>query len=152
MVLHEHGKATSNLQNLQKPVYLVSACLVGLRTRYDARIKPIATCFDVLGDALWVPVCPEQLGGLSTPRTAADLVGGDGHDVISGKAKVVDREGNDVTEAFLTGAQQVLEIARMLQIQAVLLKSKSPSCGLSPITGVTAALLQMNNIEVQEID
>lgn len=152
MVPYETGKATSFSQNTSKPVYLVSACLVGLRTRYDATVKPIAKCFDLLQDALWIPVCPEQLGGLPTPRTPADLVGGDGYDVINGKARVVDRDGRDVTEAFLIGAHQVLEIARMLEVKAVLFKSKSPSCGLNPQAGVTAALLSLNHIEVQEIE
>lgn len=152
MVLHEPGKATSFLHNSQKPVYLVSACLVGLRTRYDAQVKPIAKVLDMLQDALWIPVCPEQLGGLPTPRTPADLVGGDGYDVISGKARVVDRKGHDVTEAFLLGAHQVLEIARMLEVKAVLFKSNSPSCGLTPQAGVAAAVLRLNHIEVQEIE
>ncbi|MBC8317496.1 MAG: DUF523 domain-containing protein [Desulfobulbaceae bacterium] len=151
MVTDEPGKATSFSKNSQKPVYLVSACLVGLCTRYDAQVKSYPKCFDMLQEALWVPVCPEQLGGLPTPRTPADLVGGDGYDVISGKARVVDRDGRDVTEKFLTGAHQVLEIARKLQVRSVLFKSKSPSCGLAPQTGVTAALLRLNNIEVQEI-
>ena len=151
MVPHETGKATSFFQNTPKPVYLVSACLIGLRTRYDAQVKPDPECLEILQDAQLIPVCPEQLGGLPTPRTPADLVGGDGYDVISGKARVVDRDGRDVTEAFLLGAHQVLEIARKLKVEAVLFKSKSPSCGLSPQVGVAAALLSLNHIKVQQI-
>ena len=150
MVPHETGKATSFCQNAPKPVYLVSACLIGLRTRYDAQVKPDPKCLEILQDAQLIPVCPEQLGGLPTPRTPADLEGGDGYDVIRGKARVVTRDGIDVTESFLLGAHQVLEIARKLKVEAVLFKSKSPSCGLTPRIGVTAALLDLNSIEVRE--
>lgn len=151
MVLDDTVKATSFSQNTAKSVYLVSACLMGLRTRYDAQVKSDHECLELLQNALCIPVCPEQLGGLPTPRTPADLVGGDGYDVINGKARVIDRDGRDVTEAFLLGAHQVLEIARMLEVKAVLFKSKSPSCGLNPQAGVTAALLRLNQIDVQEI-
>ncbi|MCK5192973.1 MAG: DUF523 domain-containing protein, partial [Desulfobulbaceae bacterium] len=116
----------------------------------DAQVKPDPECLEILQDAQLIPVCPEQLGGLPTPRTPADLEGGDGYDVIAGNARVVTLDGRDVTEPFLLGAHQVLEIARKLNVEAVLFKSKSPSCGLTPRIGVTAALLDLNSIEVRE--
>lgn len=98
----------------------------------------------------WVPVCPEQLGGLSTPRTAADLRGGDGYDVLANRASVLDRNGRDVSTEFIRGARQVLAIARALRIEHALLKARSPSCGLGDPVGVTAALLRKNGILCHE--
>ena len=94
----------------------------------------------------WIPVCPEQLGGLATPRTAANLVGGDGHEVLAGRAAVIDANGLDVSAEFIRGAEQVLAIARAQNITLALLKSRSPSCGLGNPIGVTAALLLENAI------
>ena len=98
----------------------------------------------------WIPVCPEQLGGLSTPRIAAELSGGDGHDVLAGQALVVDKNGRDVTTNFIHGARQVLAIARAQQIEHALLKARSPSCGLGHPVGVTAALLRGYGIHCLE--
>jgi len=131
-------------------VCLVSSCLVGLCTRYDARIKPSASCLKRLRDTVWIPVCPEQLGGLSTPREAADLVGGDGFAVLDGQARVITRSGQDVTPQFIRGARQCLTIARTHNITTGFFKSKSPSCGLTPRTGVTAALLRQHGIRITE--
>lgn len=132
-------------------VYLISACLMGLKTRYDGRINATDACMMVESDAVCVPVCPEQLGGLPTPRVAADLVGGDGHDVLAGKARVISREGLDVTGNFILGARQVLKIARQQKITKVFLKARSPSCGMTPQVGVTAALLQAKGFTVVEM-
>lgn len=131
-------------------ILLVSACLTGLCTRYDGLSKPSAACMEHLAGRNWIPVCPEQLGGLPTPRTAADLTGGDGFAVLAGQASVIDREGRDVTEQFIRGAEQCLAIARARNITVALLKAGSPSCGLTPATGVTAALLSANGIRVVE--
>jgi len=132
-------------------IYLVSACLIGLKTRYDGQVIPSAACLAAVEGGICIPVCPEQLGGLPTPRTAADLVGGDGRDVLAGKARVVTRDGQDVTENFILGARQVLEIARQQEITKVILKTGSPSCGLAPRIGVTAALLQDEGFAVAEM-
>ena len=129
-------------------IYLASACLTGLKTRYDGRIITITACRKAVAGGIYIPVCPEQLGGLPTPRTAADLVGGDGHDVLAGRARVLDRTGKDVTENFILGARQVLAIAREQDIAKVILKARSPSCGLVPKLGVTAALLQEQGYEI----
>ncbi len=137
--------------NKAESVYLVSSCLVGLLTRYDGKIKTMPEVFDRLAGANWIPICPEQLGGLATPRSPADLVGGDGHDVLKGKARVITRDGHDVTANFIRGAEQVLAIARGQAVTAIYLKARSPSCGLSPIMGVTAALLQDHGFRVYQI-
>jgi uncharacterized protein YbbK (DUF523 family) len=129
-------------------IYLVSACLLGLKTRYDGRAISSAACRKAVAGGVCIPVCPEQLGGLPTPRVAADLVGGDGHDILAGRARVITRIGEDVTDNFILGAGQVLEIARQQDIAKVFLKARSPSCGLAPNIGVTAALLQKEGFDV----
>ena len=111
------------------------------------------------GDEL-VPVCPEQLGGLSTPRPPAEIVGGDGADVLDGSASVITVDGEDKTSEFLGGAHQTLEIAKSHNAAHAVLKSKSPSCGCGQIydgtfsgklgagDGVTAVLLRRHGISV----
>lgn len=106
------------------------------------------------------PVCPEQLGGLTTPRIPAEIIGGDGKDVWANKAKVMSKEGKDVTNMFKKGAQEVLHFAKKQQINVFLLKENSPSCGLQTIysgnfdntkkpgAGTTTSLLIQNGIKV----
>lgn len=133
----------------------ISACLLGVRCRYDggSRVHPEALRLATQGGL--VPVCPEQLGGLATPRTPAEIVGGDGNDVLEGRARVVDESGRDVTEAFLRGARETVALCRILGIDEVLLKSRSPSCGVGQVyhgteliegDGVTAAFLRREGI------
>lgn len=133
-----------------KPVFLVSACLMGLCTRYDGTIKPDAESKKFLKDSIWIPVCPEQLGGLPTPRPPADIMGGNGHDVFQGKASVCTKDGDDVTTLFIKGAKQVLLIAESLKIHGVCLKARSPSCAVSGTIGVTAALLTDHEYRLYE--
>lgn len=135
------------MQSQPRPLYLVSACLVGLCTRYDGNVTANETCLRLLQDATWIPICPEQLGGLSTPREPADIIGGDGGDVLLGKARVVTRDSIDVSKAFVSGAHQVLTIAQSQPVDAVFLKALSPSCGSE---GVTAALLRQHGFRLQE--
>ncbi len=129
---------------------LVSSCLIGLCTRYDGCSKPDTSCLEALQNLHYIPVCPEQLGGLPTPRSAADLTGGDGMDVLQGRACVINREGIDVSKQFIAGAHGVLRIALAQDIKLALLKAGSPSCGLTPVTGVTAALLLEHKIRIIE--
>jgi uncharacterized protein YbbK (DUF523 family) len=133
-------------------IYVVSACLLGLKTRYDGRVVPSDTCRKATAGEVCIPVCPEQLGGLPTPRVAADLIGGDGHDVLAGHAKVLTRNGEDVTGNFILGARQVLEIVRQHETAEIFLKAKSPSCGLAQKVGVTAALLMSEGYTVVEME
>lgn len=131
-------------------VYLVSACLLGLCTRYDAQLKKSDKCRDALNGHIIIPICPEQLGGLPTPRPAADIVGGTGLDVLNQNAKVLTKEGTDLSCEFIQGAQQVLKIAQMHKVEAVYLKSRSPSCGVHEKFGVTAALLAQKGYTLKE--
>ncbi|MEV7278907.1 DUF523 domain-containing protein [Streptomyces sp. NPDC093111] len=139
---------------------LVSACLRGVPCRYDARDKPSAALDARLAGRVVVPFCPERAGGLPTPRRPAELVGGDGHDVLDGTAKVVDDRGGDVTAEFLSGARLALALARETGCAEAVLMPRSPSCGrgrvydgtfgggLVPGDGVTAALLERHGITV----
>jgi len=135
---------------IKTPIYLVSACLVGLLTRYDGEIRKNDACLAELVNGIWIPFCPEQLGGLPTPRPASDLTGGDGADVLAGRASVVCRDGTDITAQFVRGAQQVLALGRAQSVTTILLKSGSPSCGISPQLGVTAALLKQAGFALRE--
>ncbi|MBU0675001.1 MAG: DUF523 domain-containing protein [Proteobacteria bacterium] len=133
-----------------KPIILVSACLVGLFCRYDGRTKPSDACLEALHGAVWIPFCPEQLGGLPTPRPPADLVGGDGDAVLAGQAQVMTRSGVDVTKVFVRGAYQTLDLAGAQKIAAIFMKGGSPSCGCGVVLGVTAALLKSSGYILKE--
>lgn len=139
---------------------LISACLLGVCCRYDAEERSCPKLVRFASSARVIPFCPEQLGGLPTPRPPADIVGGDGRDVLSGKAKLINARGEEVTDAFLRGAGESLKLARLTGAKKAILKDKSPSCGLktpyceSPTgsgSGVTAALFILNGLKVMDI-
>lgn len=115
----------------RQPV-LVSACLLGRRCRYDGRDSRDQVLEQELArEGLEpVPFCPEEHGGLGTPRPAAWIQAGDASAVVDGEARMVDRHGRDVTAAFLAGASGALEICRARGITRALLKERSPSCGV----------------------
>ena len=104
------------------------------------------------------------MGGLPIPREPAEIQGGTGADVLAGRARVISRDGKDVTAAYLAGAQKGLQMAKAKGADTVLLKSKSPSCGagrihdgsfsgrLVPGNGVFAELLMQNGIRVLEME
>ncbi|MBQ3650960.1 MAG: DUF523 domain-containing protein [Clostridia bacterium] len=129
---------------------IVSACLAGFPCRYDGKARPCAQVVELVRAGKAIPVCPEQLGGLPTPRTSCEIREG----------RVVDAEGYDRTEAFRRGARAVLQIAQTYGATEALLQSRSPSCGsgwiydgsftktLTAGDGVTARLLKENGIQV----
>ncbi len=136
---------------------LVSACLLGRACRFDGKDKLVKELPDALRaeKAEAVPFCPEEAGGLGTPRPAAVIVGGDGEAVLDGRARVVNDRGEDVTEAFLDGARQALDAARQHGCAVAYLKERSPSCGCAQVhtekgvakgSGVTAALLRRGGV------
>jgi len=133
---------------------LISACLLGVKCRYDGNTRgPIP-----LPESLCpIPVCPEQLGGLPTPRPKAYFEGGDGREVLKGRARVINLKGEDVTKAFIKGAKEVLGLCKLLGLKKAILKDKSPSCGVKRVwigkelsfgMGVLSALLTEEGIEV----
>lgn len=107
---------------------LVSACLLGVPCRYDGAYKRYPGVEAALAGCEVVPVCPEQAGGMPTPRVPCDLSGGDGHGVWARRATVVDRDGVDRSAAFREGARLCLQQAP--DAAWALLKSGSPSCGV----------------------
>ena len=129
---------------------LISACLLGAQCRYDGQSKPVLEMVALSEQFDLVPLCPEQLGGLPTPRDASERQG----------SRVVMRTGADVTDAYTRGAQQALALAQRFGCTAALLKQRSPSCGHGEIydgtftgtrvagDGVTAALLGAHGIRV----
>lgn len=147
----------------RKDVVAISACLVGIPCRYDGKSKLDKNAILVFVSNKSIAICPEILGGLAIPRPACEIVGGDGNDVLNGRAKVVDKKGNDYTKEFINGARVALGIIKKLGIKKVYLKSKSPSCGLYKIhsggftgeikngSGVFAALLKREDIDLEEI-
>ena len=139
---------------------LVSACLAGFDVKYNGSHNLNEKIKKWFNEKKAIPICPEVLGGLSIPREPAEIVGGEGGDVLDGHAKVITNNGIDVTEQFMKGANETLKIALDLNATMVILKERSPSCGSSMIysgefngnkkkgTGVTAALLKRNGIQV----
>ena len=133
---------------------LVSACLCGINCKYNGKNNYNEEVFKLVKDGLAIPVCPEQLGGLTTPRIPSEIKDG----------RVINKEGIDVTDNFIKGANEVLELCKKLNITKVILKSKSPSCGKGKIyngnfdgtlvegNGVLTDILLKNNIEVITYD
>lgn len=143
---------------MSDPPLIVSACLVGLKTRYDGSAALDKKVIKFLKDKPFIPLCPEQLGGFPTPRPRCEIVKGNGANVIAGKSRVYDEDGRDVTTTFVRGAQEVLKIARFCGARDAVLKEKSPSCGVSFIkrngrtlkgTGVTTAMLKKAGLKVK---
>jgi uncharacterized protein YbbK (DUF523 family) len=140
---------------------LVSSCLLGIACRYDGAHSRVEEIVKNAHELHIVPVCPEQLGGLPTPRLPSNMVNGDGGGVLTGVARVVNTSGEDVTTAFLKGARETLSLAQLTGATKALLRKGSPSCGLTTSycetdsgygVGVTAALLIKAGIEIIEID
>ena len=104
-----------------------SACLLGYYCRYDGRTSPSQELINRAARESILPICPEELGGLPTPRSPSEIHGGNGFDVLDGRARILDREGNDVTQDFLNGAFAALEQIKENKIQVCFLKDKSPS-------------------------
>ena len=133
---------------------IVSACLAGLPCRYDGKAKPCADVMELVRSGKAIPLCPEQLGGLPTPRPPCEIRAG----------RVMDREGADQTEAFRRGAEAVLAAVQAYGATEALLQNRSPSCGLGWIydgtfsrklvqgSGITAQLLAENGIQVIGIE
>jgi len=141
-----------------KPI-LVSACLLGLNTRYNNCCKKNDQVLSWLADGNWVPlpVCPEQLGGLPTPRPKAEYQSGDGETILDNQGQIHNGAGQDLSPALRQGAEQTLTIAQLSHCRFALLKERSPSCGVHAVyrngaivegRGATSALLTRHGIRV----
>ncbi|MBU3153616.1 DUF523 domain-containing protein [Clostridium estertheticum] len=139
---------------------IVSSCLCGINCRYDGSNNLDTRLLKLLKEGKALPVCPEQLGGLATPREPCEILNGNGLDVIDGKATIIGTKNNDLTSSFLKGAYETLKIAEKIGATTAILKARSPSCGVSKIydgtfsgtlrpgNGVTAELLLSKGIKV----
>ncbi len=129
---------------------LVSACLLGINCKYDGDNNYNESVKDYLKDKQFVVICPEQLGGLQTPRIPAEIT----------KDKVINKDGIDVTKNFIKGANESLKIAKLYECREAILKEGSPSCGSNKIydgtftgikvdgIGITASLLKQEGIKI----
>lgn len=128
---------------------ICSACLLGVPCRYDGKAKPNEIVIDLSKIVKLIPVCPEELGGLPTPRPASGIF----------DDKVINEDNVDVTENFQKGAEAALKIAQDNNCTEAILKQRSPSCGCGQIfeglskkviagDGITARLLKKNNIKI----
>jgi uncharacterized protein YbbK (DUF523 family) len=129
---------------------IVSACLAGVKCSGDGSARPHQKVIDLVKQGGAIPVCPEQLGGLPTPRAPAELKDN----------KVYTKDGRDVTSEFKKGAEEALKIALLANCKEAILKSKSPSCGSGKIydgtfcgkviegNGIFVELLKVNDIKV----
>ncbi len=137
-----------------KEKVLVSACVLGINCNYEGGNNYSKEVMEYLKDKEVIPICPEQWGGLTTPRLPAEIK----------EDKVFTDDGTDVTENFKRGAEEVLELAKRLDVKKAVLKSRSPSCGMGLIedgtfshsytegNGVCTELLLNNGIEVISSD
>ena len=133
---------------------IVSACLAGFPCRYDGKAKPCAEVMELVRAGKAIPLCPEQLGGLPTPRSPCEILAG----------RVVDKTGADRTVEYRRGAEAVLTAARTYGATQALLQNRSPSCGSGWIydgtflgtlvqgDGITARLLAESGIQVIGIE
>ncbi|WP_411167985.1 DUF523 domain-containing protein [Clostridium sp. MB05] len=140
-------------------MYLISGCLCGVNCKYSGGNNLNSKCVDLFREGKAILVCPEQLGGLPTPRTPAEIQG-NSEGVLNGNHKVLTKDNADVTEEFLKGAYETLNIAKLTNANKAILKDGSPSCGVNYIydgnfngkkiegMGITTAILKNNGIEV----
>ena len=146
---------------------IVSACLLGENCKYSGGNNKSENVIKYLEGKEYILVCPEQLGGLSTPRNPSEIItygNKDGNDVLSGCTKVLSNKGIDVAKNFIQGAEETLKIAKEHNAKTAILKAGSPSCGYKKIydgtflgnkiqgMGVTAAILNKENIALLDED
>ena len=144
----------------QVKTYIISACLIGKNCSYDgtSRYKPEIRELVDKGEA--IALCPEELGGLKTPRPPSEIFAGSAADVLKGKAFIFNKDGKDITISLVKGCREFLNIAKECQVKRAILKTKSPCCGRDKIydgtftaklrkgNGIAAELLLRNGIEV----
>lgn len=141
-----------------------SACLCGINCKYSGANNCRRTIQDLFDSGNVLPVCPELFGSLQIPREPHEIVGGTGRDVLDGRARVLSSSGIDNTDKFIEGAKKTLRLLQSLNIDKVILKSRSPSCGCGKIydgtfsgtlrdgNGVFAELLIENGIKTDCMD
>ena len=139
-----------------KKKVLISACLLGKNCRYNGGHSQLNELNKL--DVEWIPVCPEESGGLGTPRPSAEMQE-NAETILNGKGKVLTNKGKNVTQEFIRGADKSLQSGLEVGVKTAILKSKSPSCGIGKIydgsftkilktgDGIFAHLCHENDIE-----
>ena len=139
-----------------KKKVLISACLLGKNCRYNGGHSQLTELEEI--DVEWIPVCPEELGGLGTPRPSAEMQE-NAETILNGKGKIITNKGKNVTSKFIQGAEKSLQLGLGAEVKIAVLKSKSPSCGIGKIydgsftkslkigNGIFAHLCHENDIE-----
>jgi len=113
-----------------KKKILISACLLGKNCRYNGGHSQLTELEEI--DVEWIPVCPEESGGLSTPRPSAEMQE-NAETILNGKGKIITNKGKNVTAEFIQGAEKSLQLGLEAEVKIAVLKSKSPSCGIGKI-------------------
>jgi len=140
---------------------LVSACLLGEKVRYDGGdCRQSGLLAQWQGEGRLITICPEVAGGLPKPRPPAEIVGGCANAILCGDGSVQRENGEQVTDAFVDGAERALALCMKHQIHFAILKQGSPSCGSSSVNdgtfsgikidgeGITSCLLRRHGIRV----
>ncbi len=113
-----------------KKKVLISACLLGKNCRYNGGHSKSTELEEI--DVEWIPVCPEESGGLGTPRPSAEMQE-NAETILNGKGKIITNKGKNVTSEFIQGAEKSLQLGLEAEVKFAVLKSKSPSCGIGKI-------------------
>lgn len=135
-------------------IKIVSACLAGINCRYDGQNKKNEQIIKLISQGKAVPICPEQLGGLSTPRSPAEIQDN----------KVINKDGQDVTNNYLKGAEEAVKLAKEINCQEAIFKNNSPMCGSTKIydgsftgrlidgEGILVQMLRKEGIKISSMD
>lgn len=136
---------------------IVSACLVGINSQYDGKNHYNEEIFNLVKEGKAIPVCPEQLGGLTTPRAPSEIR------IVNGERRVFNNLGEDVTKEFTKGALEVIDLVKKMNIKKAILRKRSPSCGKGQIydgsftrtlvdgNGILADLLLSLGVEIENL-
>ena len=148
-----------------KTTILISACAAGIRSAYNGQLskRQLSQYWQTSTSAHFIPFCPEQIAGFSTPRPPVEIIGGDGFDVLSGHAQVVTCDGLDVTDVFLKSLDDIQTMVHWVQPSLIVLQERSPSCSCTRIYngtfsrtliqgyGVVAAFCKQNGYALIDI-
>jgi uncharacterized protein YbbK (DUF523 family) len=144
---------------------LASACVLGIQSAYNGKRSKRLLNKKWQTDIQYrfIPFCPEQMAGFSTPRTPVEIIGGDGADVLSGKARIINKKGENVTSKFLDSLDDILIAVQWVQPSMIVLQQRSPSCSCAGIydgtfthnlisgDGVIAAFLRQKGYQLMDI-
>jgi len=146
-------------------IILASACVLGMRSAYNGKVSKrlLNKQWQTNKNYRFIPFCPEQIAGFSTPRPPVEIIGGDGSDVLSGKASIITKIGNDVTQQFTDAMDDIFLAVQWVKPDMIVLQQRSPSCScagiydgtfthrLIPGDGVVAAYLRHKGYHLVDI-